>query len=410
MAKLQVSRGNCPCLRTDPRELAVGENGYVCQLDEQSCSAADLLEAMPDGSVATPGGPDGDPQVTMRLSGLQPLFDGDFGDRFLLVAPPNVRAQIRLDTDVPVTVVEQHWSGADTRADVVSQLADWRRAGLTASVLWITEDEFEHLLDEDMERVKLGAISYFSTGFTTTSFRRYLDIIAGTDYQAELGIEAALIGHLENALSLELRTARMRTSCVFEHQEALHWFSLHGPLQFGDQTVLPTGELSALADASGDFDAASRLRINGEIVFMGSPIIHRGGLNVSLEETLGTYSRLAPMQDLPVIAHVRGGYIEEFSAPTRESVSIRDAFNGLVEAEPRFRKIHEFGFGTHPGCADRQPGNFHPNERWPGIHIGLGLGGYTPFHIDLALTEVQVLLNTAEGSSSLYRSLGFDRS
>jgi hypothetical protein len=104
----------------------------------------------------------------------------------------------------------------------------------------------------------------------------------------------------------------------------------------------------------------------------------------------------------------RGGYIEEFSAPFQSSQRLRETFTRLVEAEPRYRKIHEFGFGTHPGCAKRQPGNFHPNERWPGIHIGLGLGGYTSFHIDLALTEVDVYLDREDGFDPLDRSLGFD--
>jgi hypothetical protein len=410
MAKLQVSRGNCPCLRTDPRELAVGEDGYICRFDEQTCAAADLLDAMPESpEVSAPQPRQDSGPVTLRLSDLSGLFDGDFGDQFLLVAPRNIRSAIRLAADLPVRVDELRWRGPDSRAELIERLAAWRESGLRTSVLWVGEDEFEHLLPAAADRVKLGAISYFSTGFSTSSFRRYLEIIANTDYQAELRVEAALVSHLEGARSLVLRTPALGTSCVFEHQRAMHWFSLHGPLRFGDQTVLPTGELSTLADASGDFDPASRLQVNGEIVFMGSPIVHRGNRMVSLEETLDTYSRLAPMQQLPVIAHVRGGQIEKFSAPSRDSAQLRDAFTGLVEAEPRYRKIHEFGFGTHPGCADRRPGNFHPNERWPGIHIGLGLGGYTPFHIDLALTEVDVFLDSPAGSIPLYRSLGFDR-
>lgn len=408
MSKLHVSRGNCPCLRADKRYLAVGEDGYVCTLDEQSCSAADMLDALPQATGARAPEPEDGP-VRLRLSDLRALYDNDFGDHFLLVTPPNVRSQIAFVPDVAVTTAELRWEGPQSRADLLAQLDAWRAAGQRGSVLWIAEDEFVHLAEENAEDIKLGAISYFSTGFTAGSLRRYLRIIAGTDYQAELGIEAALVSYLEQARALRLRTPALGTDCTFRHQEALHWFSLHGPLRFGDQTVLPTGELSALADGSGDFNAASRLPIDGEIVFMGSPIIHRGGQAVSLEETLQTYGRLAGMEAAPVIAHVRGGYIEEFSAPVSGSRSLRDTFTRLVSAEPRYRKIHEFGFGTHPGCAVRQPGNFHPNERWPGIHIGLGLGGYTPFHIDLALTEVDVYLDRAAGEIPLYRSLGFDR-
>lgn len=408
MTKLIVSRGNCPCLRADQNQPEVGEDGYVCTLDEQACTAAELLSALPEAAPPARNPADNDP-VRLRLSDLAGLFDGYFGDRFLLVTPRNVRSRIALEADTPVRLEELAWTGPDTRADLLARLAEWRTAGLSCSVLWIAEDEFVHLPTDAMEGVKLGAISYFSTGFTPRSLRRYLEIIAGTDYQAELQVEAALVGYLEEARALRLRTPGLGTECTFWHQEALHWFSLHGPLRPGDQTVLPTGELSALADASGDFDAGSRLSIDGEIVFMGSPIVHRGSRSISLEETLETYTRLSPMRHGPVIAHVRAGQIEQFSAPVQSSRLLCDTFNRLVEAEPRYRKIHEFGFGTHPGCADQQPGNFHPNERWPGIHIGLGLGGYTSFHIDLALTEVQVFLDRLVDSIPLYRSLGFDR-
>jgi hypothetical protein len=411
MSKLTVSRGNCPCLFGSPEDLAVGEDGYHCHVDEAACSAADLLEALPQAHGHHHPEPEAeaDGPVVLRLSDLYGLYDADFGDRFLLVAPPGVRARILFAADAPVKVEELAWAGPETRTDLLAQLGQWRAQGLRASVLWIGADEFVHLPLADIEGVKLGAISYFSTGFSESSLRRYVRIIAGTDYRSELSIENDLISYLEGARALVLRTPELDTACVFEHQEALHWFSLHGPLRFGDQTVLPTGEMSALADASGDFDAGTRLRLNGEVVFKGSPIIHRGDRSVSLEHTSETYQRLAAMEDVPVVAHVRDGRIEEFTAPTPESRRLRDAFEGLVEAEPRYRKIHEFGFGTHKGCADRVPGNFHPNERWPGIHMGLGLGGYTPFHIDLALTEVQVFLDNADGMKPLYRSLGFDR-
>lgn len=51
--------------------------------------------------------------------------------------------------------------------------------------------------------------------------------------------------------------------------------------------------------------------------------------------------------------------------------------------------------------------NFLPNERNPGIHLGLGLGHYTPFHIDLALTGLEVLLESPVAAPlPLYPSIG----
>ncbi|MFF5056672.1 hypothetical protein ACFY1S_26170 [Micromonospora sp. NPDC000663] len=409
MSKIQVSRGNCPCLRVDPRELAVGPDGPMCTTDESSCSPAELLDALPtlaaeqyvDNAVNADG------KVNLRLSRLLPLYDGDFGDAFLLITSASVRSSIRLVADIPQPLHELTWHGPDTRTELLEQLRDWRAQGRTASLLWIAEDEFEHLMDEDAETFKLGAISYFSSGFTPESLSRYLQIITATDYESELAVESRFLSMVEDAEALVLTTPSLDARCVFRHQETEHWFSLHGPLRFGDQTVLPTGELSTLADGSGAYDPASRLPIDGEIVFKGSPIIHRGDRSVSAEHTADTYRRLAPMEDLPVVAHVRNGFIHDFTSPVPEARRLRDTFEALVTAEPLYRKIHEFGFGTHPGCANRLRSNFHPNERWPGIHIGLGLGGFTPFHIDLALTEVHVLLDSpTAGMVPLYQQLG----
>ncbi|WP_159073531.1 hypothetical protein [Streptomyces sp. RTd22] len=412
MSRIKVTRGNCPCLRADPRELATGPEGPMCTADEASCSTADLLEALPEPEAAQPGdiavGSDG--KVELRLSRLLPLYDGDFGDEFLLITSERVRRGIRLVADIPQPLHELEWKGPDTRSAFVGQLRAWRAEGRRASALWIAEDEFEHLLDDDAEGVKLGAISYFSSEFTPLSLSHYLRIITGTDYESELAVEGHLLSLLEEADALVLTTPELDTRCVFRHQETEHWFSLHGPLRFADQTVLPTGEISTLADGSGAYSRDSRMPIDGEIVFKGSPIIHRGDRTVTSEHTADTYLRLAPMEDLPVVAHVRNGYIHDFTAPIPEAKRLRDTFRALVDAEPQYRKIHEFGFGTHPGCANRLRSNFHPNERWPGIHIGLGLGGFTPFHIDLALTEVEVLLDSpTAGKVPLYQTLGLRR-
>ncbi|MET8770966.1 hypothetical protein [Streptomyces sp. NPDC004658] len=409
MPKIEVSRGNCPCLRKDPRELAA--DGQAPRCPGGNCGPEEIWGAMPDPAIRHLAEASSDEYAELRISGLRGLVDGDFGDQVVLVCAPAVRARLKLSRDVPTPVHELVWSGPDSRADLLEVLREARRAGLRTTVLWIADDEFEHLLPEDIQDTKLGAISFFSTGFSVGSLARHLEIICATDYRNELEIEERLINSLEEAGSLLLLNSDFGTSCRFHHQESPHWFSLHGPLRWGDQTVLPTGELSTLADDAGEFDTDSRVRVNGDIVLKGSPIIHRGEVGVTREDTAQTYARLAGMEDAPVIARVSGGWIQEFVAPTAASRRVRDAFTALVEAEPRYRKIHEFGFGTHPLCADRVRANFHPNERQPGIHLGLGLGHYTPFHIDLALTGVQVLLEASSGEPEpLYPSLGLTAS
>jgi hypothetical protein len=405
VAGFQVSRGNCPCLFKDPRELAAGADGPRCT--EDRCAPVEIWGAMPEPEQAAPVLEAQPGAVELRISALRDMYDGDLGDQTVLAVAADIRPWLRVVRDVSTPVHELTWHGPESRADLLGVLADARNSELRTSVLWIADDEFEHLLPQDVEGAKLGAISFFSTGFDVVALARYLRIIRHTDYRAELGIEERLTSYLEHADSLLLTTPALGTTCTFRHQESEFWFSLHGPLRWGDQTVLPTGEMSTLADDAGGFDPSTRLALSGEVVLKGSPIIHRGDASVTRRDTAETYARLAGMEDVPVIARISGGWIQEFAAPTRESRRMRDAFTALVEAEPRYRKVHEFGFGTHVGCSDRVRGNFHPNERNPGIHLGLGLGHFTPFHIDLALTEVKVLLESPVAPPTpLYPSLG----
>lgn len=406
--QLMISRGNCPCLRTGPRELVGADRALHCEVDEDRCSAEDLVAELPAELCADraidmdqPG------PVHMRLSDFLGVFGGDLGDRFLLVCSPRVEAAIDLidDVGVPITVLE--WRVPEDRRELISLVAAIRGEGLRASILWIAETEFEHYLREHIEGMKLAAIPFFSSEFSQRKLRRYLDIITRTDYVQEEKLEEKLVEILEESTHLVLETPALGTSCTFHHLEAEHWFSLHGPLAWADQTVLPTGELSTLTDASGDFTDDSHFLIDGQIVFKGSPIVHRGDPSVTPAETEAMFMRLSPMQDVPVIAELENGFITRFVAPVPEARGLRDTFSELVRAEPRYRKIYEFGFGTHELCRRRLRINFHPNERWPGIHIGLGLGGYTPFHLDLAQSEVTIFGAHRDGSRiNLYEQLG----
>jgi hypothetical protein len=405
MTKIEISRGNCPCLRKDPRELAVGENGFRCA--EDRCAPEDIWGALPEMEARAELPGRGPGPVALPMSRFRALFDGDFGDQLLLAISTQIRDRVTVDRDIPTPVHELPWTGPDSRGDLLGVLSQARRDGLRTSVLWIADDEFEHLPPGQSADTKLGAISFFSTGFSAGALTQVLRIIWATDYQSELATEQRLTTALEEADSLVLTTPALGASCRFRHQTSEHWFSLHGPLRWGDQTVLPTGEMSTLADDGGQFDPDSRLELSGDVVLKGSPIIHRGDPSVSRRDTAETYARLSAMEDVPVIARISGGWIQEFAAPLPESRRLRDAFRALTEAEPRYRKIHEFGFGTHRGCAERMRSNFLPNERCPGIHLGLGLGHYTPFHIDLALSEVQVLLESAVADTvPLFPSLG----
>src|SRR5947209_3787411 len=116
--QLMISRGNCPCLRTEPRELVGADRTIRCEVDEDRCSAEDLVTALPADLCAERAidmeqtGP-----VRMRLSDLAGMFGGDLGDRFLLVCSPRIEAAIDLVDDIglPITILE--WRTPEDRRE-----------------------------------------------------------------------------------------------------------------------------------------------------------------------------------------------------------------------------------------------------------------------------------------------------
>ncbi|GIH09923.1 hypothetical protein Rhe02_79900 [Rhizocola hellebori] len=393
---LDVSRGNCPCSVRQARELDDG-----CDRADVSCPSGLFAE------VRVPTPRPAQAPVRFDPADLTELYGGTLEDVFLLVASPAIRESLSLSNSTGVTIEELAWHGPQSRAALVDALAEHHRSGRGVAVLWIADDEFEHFLDEQLVNARMAAISFFSTGFTASRLENYLRVLRAADYRGELRRESALLKILDQARKLEFHTPAFGTSAVFEHQRALHWFSLNGGLSRGQQTVLPTGELSALTDASGRFSMGNPFKLNGELVFYGAPIVHRGSRLVSVEETTQAYQAFAPMRRHPAIVRVEDGLITSVRAPSSAlGNDFTRALETLFASDERYRKVHEIGFGTNTACVTLEPENFFPNERWPGVHFGLGLGGHTPFHIDLTCSSVELRAHTGAGPIDVFRSLG----
>lgn len=349
------------------------------------------------------------PTDHVRLSpdGLAPLFGGDVGDVFCLVASPAARALIDLVPAAAVEVREVTWTGPGSRAEVLATLAELRAAGRRASVLWIADDEFEHYQPEELDGAKLVAISSFSAPLDAAALARSVEIVTNGDYDGELRIEDRFVELLDEADEILFTCPEFATTARFRHREADHWFSLHGPLGWGQQAVLPTGELSALVNASGEFVDEDHFALDGEVVLRGQPVVHRGGPAVSLAATGALYDDLKVMAEHPAVLALTDGYITGVSAPGGGTNPLADRLRALFAEDRRYAKVHEIGFGTNVACRPLAADNFFANERFPGLHIGIGLGGHTAFHIDLVTDAVDVVMVLPGGERvDLYRDLG----
>lgn len=306
-----------------------------------------------------------------------------------------------------VPVQEFTWTGPDSRAGLIAEMAAIRASGRRASVLWIADDEFVHFDDEDLVGMAMGAFSSFSVPFSEESLRNNIRVVTDVDYERELGIEEEFLTLLDQADDMLFLGREFGTEAVFQHQLSEHWFSLHGPLLPGQQVVLPTGELSSLVNASGEFELHTHFTLDGEVTLQGAPIVHRGGHETSLAETEQVYSDLASMADQPAIITLAAGRITAVRPAVAGRTEFATNLEKLLAKDDRYAKLHEIGFGTNTSCSPLLPSNYFANERHPGVHLGLGLGTFTQFHIDLMSTAIDVLMRGVDGRDvELFPALG----
>jgi hypothetical protein len=334
--------------------------------------------------------------ISLPLQLLKALYGDDLGDFFLFVASPAVQKVLTIDNKEMCPAETLSWTGPESRIKLLERLG--ALAPLRCSILWITEDEFEHYERVQLANAKLAAISLFSDVRGVTSLPDVLDLVVQTNYASQAAMEGKLIKLILNAQSLRFCSADPKLDACFKHRMTKHWFSLHGPLRWSDQTVLPTGEFSVLTDASGNYSQAS-FPLDGEILLKGMPIVHRGSVASSPRSCEALFSELAHMVDHPVIARVEHGWIYELRSLQGETNPFLESLKRLFKQDDRYRKIQEIGLGTNSVCRRLRPYNFFANERYPGVHFGIGLGAHTSFHIDLVCIKTHVFADLPDGYS-----------
>lgn len=344
--------------------------------------------------------------VTIDPSDYLPLFGGDLGNVFLLVTSPDIRKELVVDNRKNYDLIEYIWTDVDSRTGFIHYLDYFQQKQQYVSTLWITTCEFEHFHPEQLHGIKIAALPFFSAGFSLDALKTSLEIVKGTNYERELEKENLFLSYLDQSNQICFLAPEYGTKAIFKHYEVDHWFSINGPLSYGQQCVLPTGEISALTNSSGDFSYEARFALDGEIILSGMPVVHRGSPVVRRTDTERTFEKLAVMQHYPVIAIVRQGLIEKIQSPFSGQNPFLNALNELFAQDERYRKIHEIGFGMNERCAPLRAGNFFPNERFPGVHFGIGLGGHTSFHHDFICVDLQVIFELSDAKPiDIYRKM-----
>lgn len=369
---------------------------------------------------ATPTIAPGEQPLRLRLRNLSGLYGQADGCRFIAIVSREFFDQLDLDTE------------GSSYQDVEAKAADAREIPSILEsfdgrhhVFCVTSDaSFRSPSPRAVWRLKLGVLPLYSTGASLHKLRRAIKLLEALDYQGQYAQSRSIIKTLGSADRLVLESREfgtVATLSLWDGPDRIHFFNQSGPLGWGHQSVLPNGEISLLADGHGSFSSTSRFALDGDLVILGLPVVHRGSCpcqiaragrcteasDCGLDERHVPRSRLdAVFSDLAELAtsglllRVRAGVIEDLRPLGRrargDARGLRRLTQLLADNE-NYRKVHELGIGLNPWAGFPREGNFLPNEMLRGPHFGLGLTPFTEFHVDLTSPKLDLRVESNSG-------------
>ena len=259
---------------------------------------------------------------------------------------------------------------------------------------------------------KLIAMACNSTPTPLAAVEHFLDVIERTDpyAQAEFANRFFELGQKNDRL--EIVDEEYETRAIFDHlDDRYEWNLQAGPLDWGEQQIAPSGEISVLPADIWEFNPKLCLAINGEIAFRGLPILHSGEPSFLREDQARIFSQLQHMKQHALIAKVEQGVVISLR-PTHPDVKpAAEMLEAMAMVDSRYWTIWELGFAINTSL-DLLWGNYAMNEVYGGtqgaLHFGLGLTPYTQYHLDLICPGTRVygqdkklLLGTPELSSAV---------
>ncbi|MEH2185390.1 MAG: hypothetical protein V7K64_04305 [Nostoc sp.] len=247
---------------------------------------------------------------------------------------------------------------------------------------------------------KLAIMAVNSTPTSLPAIKHFLDVMETTDPDAQRMFANRFFDILEQSEYLSIVDMRYQTSASFLHfDDEYEWFEQGGSLDWGQQQIVPSGELSVLPLTHGEFSTERNLRINGQVAFWGYPILHSGKHFCQREEQACIYSELSVLKDHAVVATIEDGVIRKLHATHPSVASAKFTLERLFSIDSRYRFIWEVGFGINTALK-LWPGNAAMNEVYGAdygvLHWGFGLTPFTQYHLDIICPHTKVLSNTGE--------------
>lgn len=234
---------------------------------------------------------------------------------------------------------------------------------------------------------KLLAMACNSTPTDHAALEHFMRCIEGTDPDAQGDFSERFFKAAENGDHLEYRDARYDTVAVLRHFDRdLVWNQQAGPVEWGEQQIVPAGEISVLPIDITEFDESLSLPLDGEIVIQGYPILHSGTPSFSRRDQARIHRALWGLTEDAVKARVTAGAITGLEAMGPNAKPVVDMLEAMFEIDSRYRTVWEIGHAVNT-THEILPGNHAMNEVYGGtegcLHWGLGLTPYTQYHLDI---------------------------
>jgi hypothetical protein len=244
-------------------------------------------------------------------------------------------------------------------------------------------------------RRKLIVLPCNSTRVPAEAISYFLGVVERTDPDRQQQFADRFFDLGRSSERLLIVDEEYGTRATFDHlDESYCWNQQAGLIEWGEQQIAPSGELSVLPVDITDFDHRKRLAINGDLALKGQPAVHSGTPSFLPEDQLRTYSMLETMRRHAVIASVENGVIQRVEPTNPECEPAARMLENLFEVDSRYRIIWESGFGINTDM-DLYPGNVGMNEPYGAqngvAHWGLGLTPFTQYAIIIICPGATVL-------------------
>ena len=242
---------------------------------------------------------------------------------------------------------------------------------------------------------KLAVMACSSTPSSIEAIRHFLSVAEKTDPDAQEQTARHFFYRGSQAKQLYFIDNDYQTCATFNHlSDALSWHEQLGKLDWGEQQLLPSGEISVLPVNVFGQDINSAFSLDGELALRGYPVLHSGTPSYCPSDQQRIFHALTSMKEHALIATVNAGVISRLTATSPHCQPAANILQSMFDVDSRYRNLLEIGFGINTELTLFE-GNSAMNEvygnRQGVVHFGLGLIPYTQYHLDLLCPGTSVL-------------------